>query len=306
MGRLHHMALVPPACSQIQICAGLQLQPQTSPAMGLRQMTAELESAGHAPACHRWGLCRDTDFRWEWQVPIQHMPRGSGDRQHPCPSPAPDQGGSIQLLKTTVGRKGKVRQKGQMSPSGFYHQSDGNELRAAVLRGSYPEGNTGDWKHPWDITGVDYFESPLTPRGQRQEMMDLDPFTLIQPAARLIPYLPLARSQLRPLSQIPLLPRQVFTCSHLTQTPPLHELCLCSREIACVGRARAQEMFILKAQHVAGWERWSCQPEPGAVGRAMASPRGGIPAGNLHGKEQDDHENQLRIHTSLPATRVGM
>lgn len=98
---------------------------------------AELESVGHS-----WGLCRDTDFPWEWQVPIQHMPRGSGKRQHPCPSPGPDQGGSIQLLKTTVGRKGKARQKGQMSPRGFYHQPDGNELRAAVLRASYPEGNT--------------------------------------------------------------------------------------------------------------------------------------------------------------------
>lgn len=127
-----------------------------------------------------WGLCRDTDFHWEWQVPIQHMPRGSGEKQHPCPRPGPAQGGSIQLLKTTVGRKGKARQKGQMSPSGFYHQPDGNELRATVLRASYPEGNTSGWKHPWDITGMDYFESPLTPQGRRQEMTDLDPFILAQ------------------------------------------------------------------------------------------------------------------------------
>lgn len=46
-----------------------------------------------------------------------------------------------------------------------------------MLRASYPEGNTSDWKHPWDITGMDYFESPLTPQGQRQ-MMELHPFIL--------------------------------------------------------------------------------------------------------------------------------
>lgn len=34
LGCLHHMALVPPACSQIQIRAGLQLQPQTSQRWG--------------------------------------------------------------------------------------------------------------------------------------------------------------------------------------------------------------------------------------------------------------------------------
>lgn len=49
-----------------------------------------------------------------------------------------------------------------------------------MLRASYPEGNTSGWRHPWDITGTDYFKSPLTPQGQRQEMMDLDPFILIQ------------------------------------------------------------------------------------------------------------------------------
>lgn len=171
---LHHMPLVPPACSQTQIRAPA---PAPNPqAMGLRQMMAEWDqSASLLPAIA--GASAGTGFHWEWQVPIQNIPRGSGERHHPCPSPGPDQGGSIQLLKTTVGRKGKGRQKGQMSPSGFCHQPDRNDLRAAVLRASYPEGNTSDWKHPWDITGMDYFERSLTPQGQRQ-MMDLHPFIL--------------------------------------------------------------------------------------------------------------------------------
>lgn len=142
---------------------------------------AELESVGYTPACCSWGLCRDMEFHWEWQVPIQHMPGGSGEKQHPCPSPGPGQGGSIQLLKNHRGKKREKRgRKGKCLQVDFITNQMENKLRATVLKASYPEGDTSDWKRLWDITGTDCFKSPLTPQGRRQEMTDLDPSIPVQ------------------------------------------------------------------------------------------------------------------------------
>lgn len=71
------------------------------------------------------------------RFPSSTCQEAQGEGSNPVPAQ-----GDCPAAKKHRGKKGKREPKEQMSSSGFYHQPDGNEPRAAAPRGSHTPGST--------------------------------------------------------------------------------------------------------------------------------------------------------------------
>lgn len=107
---------------------------------GFRRVIAAPKSASHPPACPapRWCHCRGIQGM---QVPVRNgrfpssvCQEAFGGRQQPCPAQ-----GDRPPAKKHRGKRGKREPKGQMSPSGFYQQPDGDEMKAVAPQAPTPQ-----------------------------------------------------------------------------------------------------------------------------------------------------------------------
>lgn len=127
--------------------------------------------------------------------------------------------------------------------------------------------------------------------------MELDP---IQPQhTELILPLPMCPAPITVPFPNPLLPRQVFPRSHSMQPPPQGAPVSCSREIACVGRARARGSVYPDGETCDGLGAMGLPA--GAKGTVSRGESNGVSAGNRHGEERGEPASQLGMHSSLPA-----